>query len=141
MKSKTRSFIKRIALGGALSSAMSLLMGCAVIGDSDVAVEGEPETIGERLAKVDVCHEPPGNPDNAHTITVSDSSLVAHGDHGDSTSACNAGGELPFDSLLMCHSNGDGTFSEVLVDGASVSDRLAAGDIIGTCPQMLCGDS
>lgn len=137
MKTTTRSFIKRITLGGALSSAISLLLGCAQIGDS---AEVEPETIGERLAKADVCHEPPGNPDNTQLISVGEASLIAHSDHGDATGACGTG-ELPFESLLMCHHNGDGTFSEVLVDGASVSDRLAAGDRIGTCPQLFCGDS
>ena len=39
-------------------------------------------------AKVDVCHIPPGNPDNAHTINVSDSALSAHMAHGDTEGAC-----------------------------------------------------
>jgi hypothetical protein len=38
--------------------------------------------------KVDVCHIPPGNPDNAHTITISENALGAHLDHGDSVGAC-----------------------------------------------------
>jgi len=28
--------------------------------------------------KVDVCHRPPGNPDNFHTISVSENALQAH---------------------------------------------------------------
>jgi hypothetical protein len=39
-------------------------------------------------AKVDVCHVPPGNPDNAHTITISESALSAHLEHGDHVGAC-----------------------------------------------------
>lgn len=39
-------------------------------------------------AKVDVCHIPPGNPDNAHTITISENALSAHLDHGDHVGAC-----------------------------------------------------
>ena len=39
-------------------------------------------------AKVDVCHIPPGNPDNAHTITISENAVSAHLDHGDHLGAC-----------------------------------------------------
>jgi hypothetical protein len=39
-------------------------------------------------AKVDVCHIPPGNPDNAHTITISESAVSAHLDHGDHLGPC-----------------------------------------------------
>jgi hypothetical protein len=41
-------------------------------------------------AKVDVCHIPPGNPDNAHTITISENALGAHLDHGDLVGACDS---------------------------------------------------
>ena len=43
--------------------------------------------------KVTICHIPPGNPDNAHTITVSWSAVVAHLSHGDALGQC--GGGLP----------------------------------------------
>jgi len=39
-------------------------------------------------AKVDVCHIPPGNPENAHTITISENAVSAHLDHGDHVGAC-----------------------------------------------------
>jgi len=39
-------------------------------------------------AKVDVCHIPPGNPANAHTITISENALSAHLDHGDHLGPC-----------------------------------------------------
>ncbi len=39
-------------------------------------------------ARVDVCHIPPGNPENAHTITISENALSAHLDHGDRVGAC-----------------------------------------------------
>jgi hypothetical protein len=41
-------------------------------------------------AKVQVCHIPPGNPANFHTITVSQNALQAHLDHGDLAGACSA---------------------------------------------------
>jgi hypothetical protein len=39
--------------------------------------------------KVEVCHAPPGNPDNFHTITISESALAIHLAHGDVAGACN----------------------------------------------------
>lgn len=41
-------------------------------------------------AKVDVCHIPPGNPDNFHTIRISEKALDKHMAHGDLAGACNA---------------------------------------------------
>lgn len=41
-------------------------------------------------AKVDVCHIPPGNPDNPHTITISENALSVHLDHGDLVGACDS---------------------------------------------------
>ncbi|MDX1380103.1 MAG: hypothetical protein R3233_03235, partial [Xanthomonadales bacterium] len=39
-------------------------------------------------AKVDVCHIPPGNPDNAHTITISENAVETHLEHGDHLGPC-----------------------------------------------------
>jgi hypothetical protein len=49
---------------------------------------------GNTLAgnKVTICHIPPGNPDNAHAITISDSALPAHLAHGDTVGFCGGGG-------------------------------------------------
>lgn len=41
-------------------------------------------------AKVKVCHIPPGNPGNFHTITISENALQAHLGHGDLAGACSA---------------------------------------------------
>jgi hypothetical protein len=38
--------------------------------------------------KVDICHIPPGNPNNAHTINVSTSAVKAHLAHGDTLGEC-----------------------------------------------------
>ncbi len=38
--------------------------------------------------KVQVCHIPPGNPANFHTITISENALPAHLGHGDLAGAC-----------------------------------------------------
>ena len=41
-----------------------------------------------QAAKVEICHFPPGNPDNWHTISVSENALAAHLDHGDLEGSC-----------------------------------------------------
>ena len=38
--------------------------------------------------KVNVCHMPPGNPGNWHTITISEKALSAHLNHGDLAGTC-----------------------------------------------------
>ena len=38
--------------------------------------------------RVTICHVPPGNPDNAHAITVSVNALRAHLAHGDYCGPC-----------------------------------------------------
>lgn len=47
---------------------------------------GTPAWAGNN--KVQVCHVPPGNPSNFHTITVSENALQAHLGHGDLLGAC-----------------------------------------------------
>ena len=41
-------------------------------------------------AKIEVCHIPPGNPGNLHTITISEHALQAHLAHGDFLGDCSA---------------------------------------------------
>lgn len=41
---------------------------------------------------VTICHIPPGNPSNAHTITISVNALPAHLAHGDNVGACTGNG-------------------------------------------------
>lgn len=50
--------------------------------------EGEDDPEDEEEAKVLVCHIPPGNPENPHTIEVGESALPAHLAHGDTEGAC-----------------------------------------------------
>jgi uncharacterized membrane protein YgcG len=43
--------------------------------------------------KTTVCHVPPGNPANAHTICVGNAAVPAHLDHGDFLGTCSCPGE------------------------------------------------
>jgi hypothetical protein len=47
-------------------------------------------THAESQGKVDICHIPPGNPDNAHVINVSVNAIPAHLAHGDHLGSCDA---------------------------------------------------
>ena len=50
---------------------------------SEIALVGESHS-----ESVDVCHIPPGNPANAHTITINEKALSKHLAHGDNIGAC-----------------------------------------------------
>ena len=58
---------------------------------SAAAVAGEDQggMAAEGVEKVTICHIPPGNPENAHTITVGAPAVEAHvTQHGDSIGEC-----------------------------------------------------
>lgn len=59
-----------------------------------------PVSAGE--AKVEICHFPPGNPDNFHTILISQSALPAHLSHGDVGDTCDAHCETMCDDGNAC---------------------------------------
>jgi hypothetical protein len=46
----------------------------------------------DRGGKITICHVPPGNRSNRHTITVGESAWAAHEAHGDRRGACRTGG-------------------------------------------------
>jgi hypothetical protein len=64
-------------------------------------------------AKVDVCHVPPGNPENFHTITISENALNAHLGHGDFEGACNANCASLCDDGNACTIDDTGDCAEV----------------------------
>jgi len=54
--------------------------------------EGPRNPLDTDTDKVTICHIPPGNPANAHTITVGRPALKAHTKHGDTLGACGSDG-------------------------------------------------
>ncbi|HTG37065.1 MAG TPA: hypothetical protein VLB76_29465 [Thermoanaerobaculia bacterium] len=56
-----------------------------------VVVLGAAAAFADSQGKVDVCHIPPGNPDNAHVINVSVNAVPAHLAHGDTLGECGGG--------------------------------------------------
>ncbi len=73
-------------------------------------------------AKVAICHIPPGNPANFHTITISENALSAHLAHGDLGEPCNAacaalcddGNACTIDDSVDCEQQGCPTTREVV---------------------------
>jgi len=58
---------------------------------------------GDDGPKVTICHIPPGNPDNAHAITISINALPAHLAHGDSEGDCSVEYTLESDPECFCN--------------------------------------
>ena len=58
--------------------------------------------VAQAGTKVKVCHIPPGNPENFHTITISDKALAAHLAHGDLAGSCFANAEALCDDGNAC---------------------------------------
>ncbi len=51
--------------------------------------------------KVDVCHLPPGHPENAHTLSVSENAVKSHLAHGDWIGDCDACNPASYDNRFI----------------------------------------
>ena len=83
----------RLVLAAAFASFLAV--GCtsqSVIGPeidaASAADEGMKLSAADGVEKVLVCHIPPGNPENEHTIVVGAPAVPAHLAHGDSLGEC-----------------------------------------------------
>jgi len=56
--------------------------------DDDEEIEDDEEETDNEESETEVCHIPPGNPGNAHTIEVGSSAVRAHLAHGDYVGEC-----------------------------------------------------
>ena len=73
--------------------------------------------------KVLVCHIPPGNPENAHTIEIAPPALRAHLNHGDTVGECadeEPLGRVPYRRPVVEHG---GSRLQDVSNGASIGDR------------------
>jgi hypothetical protein len=108
-------------------------------GKSDNSNEsGSGSQGGEKQA---VCHVPPGNPENAHTIVVSVSAVQTHLDHGDTLGPCPEDPGPPDDQyeekVFICHippGNPENAHT-ISVSVNAVPAHLAHGDSEGACPE------
>jgi hypothetical protein len=76
-----------------------------------------PFISGAMLGKVDVCHIPPGNPANAHTINVSENAVPAHLAHGDTLGPCGVTGQSCTALGGICLGGCDPNLGQIEVEG------------------------
>ncbi|HKG71491.1 MAG TPA: hypothetical protein VKA87_06300 [Nitrososphaeraceae archaeon] len=78
-----------IVLSGALAApSLSTIPATYTTGGDDDDDHDDGGNGGDDDGKVTICHIPPGNPDNAHTIRVSENAVDAHLAHGDTLGEC-----------------------------------------------------
>jgi hypothetical protein len=82
--------------------------------------------------KIEICHVPPGNPDNAHTLSISVNAMRAHMAHGDYMDECTENGtdetEEEFELTVRAETLGDK--SEVKVKLEFLTENIDQGLII-----------
>ena len=86
--------------------------------------------------RVTLCHIPPGNPANAHTITVGSSAVAAHLAHGDYLGECQAGDDACAETGAGLSVDDDGCAANQLDgDGDGVTNDAHA------CPNTPAGET
>lgn len=92
-------------------------------------------------ATVDICHLPPGNPENLHTTSVEEESVASHLEHGDTEGPCTPGDspappESGSGKVDLCHTppgNPDNA-QNISVGASALESHLSHGDVEGDCP-------
>ncbi len=81
---------------------MEEIRACGLDGDGTITADVDVHACDPgQVRKTTICHIPPGNPANAHTLCVGNASVPAHERHGDklglcpSEPPCDGGGENP----------------------------------------------
>jgi len=71
-----------------LSAAFTAIFSFSVIHQSGSLSLSVQSAQAKQEAKVTICHYPPGNPSNYHTMEVAQPAVSAHLAHGDTLGAC-----------------------------------------------------
>jgi hypothetical protein len=148
-----------LTLAGAVGTAW--MLGCMNPTDSSnnsmaLSLEGSADSAGGGVGKTTICHIPPGNPANAHSITVGNPAVRAHLAHGDKIGSCpdvvshkpkcsdevatgashhgmspdRTGGKV-----AVCHipPGNPANMHTIVIGAAAVRAHLAHGDKLGAC--------
>lgn len=150
---------RKQATGAAKLFAAANILFCGLLLPGTASAQYENYRCGHNNDKVQICHIPPGNPENAHEICVGESAVEAHLAHGDKLGACEVAptpdpapiadvkpvsGNLydnyrcgnNDDKVLICHipPGNPENAHEICVGEPSVEAHLAHGDVLGACP-------
>lgn len=87
-----------------------------------------PQTAAAGNTRVDICHIPPDNPDNFHTITVNEKAVDDHLAHGDLTGSC-------FENCEALCDDGNACTQDVVSSPDQCICQVAPG------PAVSCDDS
>ncbi len=129
--------MRRLHVG---SGAVLLILGAAWLAPQNALAKAGKETI---------CHVPPGNPQNAHTIEINSSALSPHLAHGDYLGACQPtvcspgatascyGGPAGTAGVGACHEGTQTCNANGTAFGPCVGEVLPAGE---TCGDGIDGD-
>jgi hypothetical protein len=149
-----------MTLAGAVGTAW--MLGCmnptdsAKNDDSLAMSQAGSADAGGGVGKTTICHIPPGNPANAHTITVGNPAVRAHLAHGDKIGSCpDVVGKKPKCSdevaegashhgmspdragakVAVCHipPGNPANMHTIVIGAAAVRAHLAHGDKLGAC--------
>lgn len=150
-----------MALAGAVGTVW--VLGCMNPTDSTqnndslaMSQAGSADSAGGGVGKTTICHIPPGNPANAHSITVGNPAVRAHLAHGDKIGSCpdvvshkpkcsdevsrgashhgmspdRTGGKV-----AVCHipPGNPANMHTIVIGAAAVRAHLAHGDKLGAC--------
>ena len=74
--------------------------------------------------KVEMCHTPPGNPDNAHTICINESAVEAHLAHGCSLGSCDEQNDCSIDPLASIQVRNIESSIELIVSPNPFADNI-----------------
>ncbi len=108
-------------------------VGCTMAsGDASEHAAQQQSAMQAAADPITICHLPPGNPSNAHTITIDTSALPAHLAHGDSQGACGSGVDA------ACVWDGSMSALDATATG-SVSCAFLCKDSLGDPVPCYCG--
>jgi hypothetical protein len=132
--------------------------------DQTVALRSDADSAGtangKDHGKTTICHMPPGNPANAHTLSIGDAAVPAHLAHGDKLGRCEdlkpqkpcPDKEIPGKSdhkafgfgfhetkVLVCHipPGNPANAHTISVGLSAVKAHLAHGDRLGACMESV----
>jgi len=88
--------------------------------------------------KIEICHIPPGNPDNAHTITIPAGNLSGHLAHGDVEGPCGQAGAIKIEICHIPPGNPDNAHT-ITIPAGNLNGHLAHGDVAGPCGSAPTG--